>query len=191
MNIDIIGGKNGINTGFMNPWVDLASSYAPRTINSALELCEFLYVNDSTYRKASERIVNYFLTDLKFSGQSDDERKKFEKLITEDFDLAGSLQAIGNDFMCYGNSFATVSLPFTRVLVCSKCKRETNIEHVDFKYNPDDGSFITYCGKCTSDTKHIARDYKKKDSKAIKIIRWNPKHITICLLYTSPSPRDS
>ena len=91
MNIDIIGGKNGINTGFMNPWVDLASSYAPRTINSALELCEFLYVNDSTYRKASERIVNYFLTDLKFSGQSDDERKKFEKLITEDFDLAGSL----------------------------------------------------------------------------------------------------
>jgi len=179
MNIDIIGGKNGISTGFMNPWVDLASSYAPRTINSALELCEFLYVNDSTYRKASERIVNYFLTDLKFSGQSDDERKKFEKLITEDFDLAGSLQAIGNDFMCYGNSFATVSLPFTRVLVCSKCKRETNIEHVDFKYNPDDGSFITYCGKCTSDTKHIARDYKKKDSKAIKIIRWNPKHITI------------
>jgi len=179
MNIDIIGNKNGISTGFMNPWVDLASSYAPRTINSALELCEFLYVNDSTYRKASERIVNYFLTDLKFSGQSDDERKKFEKLITDDFDLAGSLQAIGNDYMCYGNSFATVSLPFTRVLVCSKCKREINIEHVDFKYNPEDGSFITYCGKCTSDTKHAARDYKKKDSKGIKVIRWNPKHITI------------
>jgi hypothetical protein len=180
MNIDIIGGRvNGTNNGFMNPWVDLASSYAPRTIVSALELCEFLYVNDSTYRKASERIVNYFLTDLKFIGQADEERKKFEKLITNDFDLSGSLQAVGNDFMCYGNSFATISLPFTRVLVCSKCKREVNIEHVDFKYNQEDGTFITYCGKCGSDTKHHVRDYKKKDSKSIKLIRWNPKQITI------------
>jgi hypothetical protein len=180
MNIDIIGGKiNGTNNGFMNPWIDLASSYAPRTIVSALELCEFLYVNDSTYRKASERIVNYFLTDLKFMGQADDERKKFEKLIKNDFDLSGSLQAVGNDFMCYGNSFATISLPFTRVLVCQKCKREVNIDHVDFSYNAEDGSFTTFCGKCSSDTKHFARDYKKKDSKGIKLVRWNPKHITI------------
>lgn len=183
MNFDSIGGNimgaPSSPSGFMNPWIDLASSYAPRTIVSALELCEFLYVNDSTYRKASERIVSYFLTDLKFMGQADEERKKFEKLITNDFDLIGSLQSVGNDFMCYGNSFATISLPFTRVLICSECKRETNIEHINFSYESDNGSFITYCPKCGTDKKHFAKDYKKKDSKGIKMIRWNPKHITI------------
>lgn len=181
MNIDIIGNtlSNMSPSGFMNPWIDLASSYAPRTIVSALELCEFLYVNDSTYRKASERIVNYFITDLKFTGQAEEERKKFEKLIVDDFDMYGSLHAVGNDYMCYGNAFATISLPFTRVLICSKCRRETNIEHVNFSYEAESGNFVTYCPKCQGDTKHFAKDYKKKDSKGIKLVRWNPKHITL------------
>lgn len=180
MNIDVLGNNMGTGpSGFMNPWIDLASSYAPRTIVSALELCEFLYVNDSTYRKASERIINYFLTDLKFIGQADEERRKFEKIMKNDFDLMGTLQSVGNDFMCYGNSFCTISLPFTRVLICSKCRREVNIEHVNFKYDANDGNFLTYCPKCGGDTKHFVKDYKKKDSRAIKLVRWNPKHITI------------
>lgn len=174
----------GNGTGFVNPWLDLASNYSPRTMASALDLCEFLYVNDSTYKKASERIVNYFLTDLKFLGQTNDERKKFERVVKVDFDIMGNLQAVGNDFMCYGNSFCTTSFPFTRVLVCRGCaargtSSERNIEHIRFGYNASDGTFTAYCPKCRGDQSHRIKDYKKKDSEKIRMIRWDPKLITI------------
>jgi len=182
MNLDIISSLSGGSSdpsGFMNPWIDLASTYAPRTIVSALELSEFLYVNDSTYKMASERIVSYFLSELKFMGQADEERKKFEDLIKNDVDLIGNMQAAGNDLMTYGNSFTTISMPFTRVLICGECKRETNIEHIPFKYNSSEATFSTYCPKCKVDKRHFVKDYKKKDSKGIELVRWNPKFITI------------
>jgi len=112
MQIDVLSNsmlsaKGG--TGFINPWMDLASSYAPQTITSALELCEFLYVNDSTYREASEKIVDYFLTDVTFSGQSKDEKDKFEKIVKKDFGIMENLQALGYDFMCFSGDTKVVT----------------------------------------------------------------------------------
>jgi hypothetical protein len=178
--LDILKSPKASKVGPANPWEDLASNYAPRTIVSALDLCEFLYINDPTYKRASERIVNYFLTQFKLGGQSDEEVRKFEKLLLEDFDMMGSLQAAGFDFMCYGNSFTTITFPFVRTLQCKQCKTERNIKHVpEFEYDLSTGKIKTYCPKCKTDTVHEIIDYKKKDSKAIKLIRWNPKTITI------------
>ena len=165
---------------FANPWEDLASNYAPKTMKSALELCEFLYINDTTYKRASERVVNYFLTEAKFTGQSGEEQKKFEDLMDKDFDLMGSLQAVGYDMMTYGNSFSTISFPFVRSIACKECKTERNIKHIeDFAYDLETGKIKTYCPKCKTDKPHEINDYKKKDSKSIKIVRWNPKLMTI------------
>ena len=170
----------GSDSSGSNPWEDLASQYAPKTILSALELCEFLYINDPTYKRASERIVNYFLTEVKFSGQAEEERSKFEYLMNNDFDLMGSLQSIGYDFLCYGNSFSSLNFPFVRSIACKNCKTERNINHIeDFKYNIKTGKVETHCPKCGSDKPHEINDYKKKDSKAIKMIRWDPKKINI------------
>ena len=112
-------------------------------------------------------------------GQADDERSKFEDLIKKDVDLIGGIQAAGHDFMTYGNSFTTISMPFTRVLICGECKRETNIEHIPFKYNVNQATFETFCPKCKVDKRHFVKDYKRKDAKSINLIRWNPKFMTI------------
>ena len=54
---------------FANPYADVASRYAPRTFRDALTLCEHLYCNDGSYRAASEKVVNYFITKLQELSQ--------------------------------------------------------------------------------------------------------------------------
>jgi hypothetical protein len=92
----------------------------------------------------------------------------------------GNLQAIGYDFSTYGNSFSTISFPFVRSVQCPKCKAERNINHIpNFDYNLETGKIDTKCPKCQFEGGHHINDYKKKDSKSIKLVRWNPKLITI------------
>lgn len=185
-----MGGNNtGLAYGhgeFPSPWRDLASRYTPRTMKDSLWLCEYLYLNYGVYRAASERIVDYFLTKPKFTGQSDEERKKFEKIMNKDFGIVERLREIGHDYMCYGNAFCSIHLPFRRVLRCqSGCKNERNLTDIKhFKFNIQDLSFDAYCPKCRRITRQKFHDYPSRDPKKIHMIRWNPKNIRIQELFT-------
>jgi hypothetical protein len=127
---------NGVGAGsrtsrFASPWSDVASQYAPRTFRDALTLCEHLYCNDGTYRAASEKVVNYFVTKLSYSGQADGEIEKFKHVFEQDFCALERLTETGYDFMAVGNGFASVIAPFTRVLKCKKCRFERNNGNAD------------------------------------------------------------
>lgn len=170
--------------GFASPWQDMASRYTPRTMKDALWLCEFLYLNYGIYRKSSERIVDYFLTKPRFKGQDDKEREKFEKVMKQDFGVMERLKELGYDYMCYGNSFASIHLPFTRVLRCRTCNSERNMvgkrgEMIPFHFNTSDFTFHMHCQKCKQIQRHMVHDYAKRDAKKIKLVRWDPKRITI------------
>jgi len=172
--------RDGKSKLLIDPWDDVASEYAPQDIPSALELCEFLYINDSTYREASERIVNYFLTRLLMKGQSDKEEDEMLNTLNKDINIMDSLQAMGFDWMCYGNSFISMSFPFTRTLKCEKCDLERNIKHVEkYSYDLKTGGVKTFCAKCGSDRAHKINDYKRKKTSEIGIVRWDPKNMSI------------
>ena len=115
-------GQAGATGRFASPWVDMATQYAPRTFLDALKLCEYLYVNNATYRAASERVVAYFLTKISLQGQSDEEMAKFKKILDSKVNAMGALKAMGCDRMVYGNAFASIIPPFYRVLKCTECK---------------------------------------------------------------------
>ena len=125
------GSGVGQASRFANPWADVASQYAPRTFRDALVLCEHLYCNDGTYRAASEKVVNYFVTKLSYSGQADNEIKKFSHIFEHDFQALERLTETGYDFMASGNSFSSVIAPFTRVLKCKACRFERNNGNAD------------------------------------------------------------
>jgi hypothetical protein len=166
-------------SGFPNPWLDLSSQFAPQTMFNALYLCEFIYLKQSTYREASRRIINYFLTKPTFKGGADRERKKFEEVMNKDFKIMDRLKEIGEDYMCYGNAFCSIFLPFTRVLRCKECSSEVNIKDTDFTFGMEDFSFKRHCDKCAKTTVHSLRDFPCRDPKKIKLVRWDPKLVTI------------
>jgi len=164
----------------IDPWDDIASSYAPQDIPSALDLCEFLYINDSTYREASERIVNYFLTKVMITGQSDKEEDRMLSILNKDIHVMEAMQAMGFDWMCYGNSFISMSFPFTRTVKCTKCDLERNIKHIErYNYDLKTGHMKTHCPKCSIDRDHTIQDYKRKKTSEIGVVRWDPKNISI------------
>lgn len=170
--------------GFVSPWNDYATQFAPQSIFSALRLCEILYLRYGIYRKASERIVDYFLTEANFKGGDDTQQRDFKKLMTMDFGVMERLREIGIDKMCYGNYFVSLHFPFTRVLRCAVCKSEKNMmakngSLTEFNFSSVDFSFHARCGSCRSIQRHFIKDYPKKDASKIKAVRWDPKRITI------------
>ena len=173
---DWIGSQRG---RFASPWVDLATQYAPRTFRDALTLCEYLYVNNSTYRKASERVVSYFLTKVNLSGKSDSEIEKFDNILNKKFDAIGKLKEMGEDYMCYGNAFASIIPAFKRMLRCVKCNSSTIIEKVNYEFRFNDLSFHAKCSKCQQLTRHMVHDYSDPNPEKIRLVRWDPKKITI------------
>lgn len=97
-----LGGQGlASGAGIASPWQDYASAYAPTSIKTAMQLCEILYLRQGIYKKASERIVDYFLTKPIFRSQDDNERKKFEKVMTLDFGIMENLRDAGIDKMCF------------------------------------------------------------------------------------------
>jgi len=169
---------------FASPWSDLAQQYAPRTWLDAIKLAEFLYINNSTWRKASERIVAYFITKIKLSGQSDGELEKFRPLIERKFGILNHLREMGNDYMATGNSIAQIIPSFIRGLKCTNCKSNghdtlVNILKCDFEFRIGDLSFYTTCNKCKRTCRHMVHDYPDPNPENIKLVRRDVKSITI------------
>jgi hypothetical protein len=177
------GSSSQLNTPrgqFASPWTDLASQYAPKTFKDALTLCEHLYVNNSVYKKASERIVSYFLTSVKLSGQGENEIEKFKGTLEKKFGIMERLKEMGEDYMCYGNAFASIIPSFVRMLKCTNCKDTVvNILHTNFEFRIGDLSFYSRCNKCRKTCRHMVHDYPDPNPENIKLVRWDPKRITI------------
>ena len=104
-----MGGDSLVRTPFASPWSDMAMRYTPRTIKDALTLSEFLWINYGVYRSASCRVVDYFLTKAVFKGQDDDERKKFETIMSKDFGVIEKLREIGYDMTCFSGDTKTTT----------------------------------------------------------------------------------
>lgn len=161
-------------------WGDLASQFTPTNMGDAFRLSEFLYLNFPTYRKGSERVVDYFLTSLKLSNGDEQERKKFKEILTDDVKMMTVLREAGLNYMCYGNSVMSPFFPFVRQMKCSSCGSARNVKKVSgFKLDWTTGDFHAHCPKCAQNMRHKVVDYAKLDPSGIKLICWDPKRIHI------------
>lgn len=161
-------------------WRDLASHFAPQNMTDAFKLCEFLYLNFPTYRKGSERVVDYFLTSLKLSNGDENERKKFKNVLTDDVKMMTVLREVGLNFMCYGNAVCSPFFPFVRQMKCKSCGSARNVRKVKgFKMDWRTGEFVAHCPKCNQTLHHTLVDFAKMDPEGIRLICWDPKKLYI------------
>lgn len=164
---------------FTSPFTDLAMQYAPRTFADALKLCKHLYLNNSTYKAASEGVVSYFLTKANLTGQADPEIKKMDVSLKK-FGVMARLKEMGEDRMCYGNSYASIIPPIRRFLKCAVCKSTAiPIEKIACDFRFTDLSFHARCPHCARVTRHMVKDFADRDPSRIKLTRWDPERIVI------------
>jgi hypothetical protein len=149
---------------YPDPFVTYATIMMPRTIEDKLRWCEHLWHRNGTYAMASRRVVRYFLTQLEISDAHDDEKKKWSSFLNDDLKVMVTAAYCGDDFMCYGNSFTSVYVPFRRFLRCKNknCKLEQPLKELDYKFKA--GKFEYMCPKC----KHVSVVDKPVDRRTME-----------------------
>lgn len=165
------------HTTLPDPYVLYSTEQMPRHIEDVLRLCENVWLNSGQYKMAMQRIGRYFLTKLIFDKVSDTEKKKYEEFFEDVLDIYTLLAEVADDFLCYGNSFTSLYIPFNRFLHCTKCNFVRNIAHVpDDDLTLDVRSLVwrVMCPRCKQKTEHKHKDIRSTDQQRFHIIRWNP-----------------
>jgi|GEM_PF-1235076 len=177
---------------FPDPFCDMASLAMPETIQDALRWCEYILMANGPYRSAVSRVISYFLTDIEIvaSGGGDgedrigrEEKQKYLDFLNDTLGIKNVLQTVALDYLCYGNSFTTLLVPFRRYLSCPGCALELPLKKVyntpDFKFTWSNYQFNASCPHCayTGVWKHI--DRRSGESGQIKIKRWSPHQMDI------------
>lgn len=168
-------GSKSSRDNLPDPFVTYASYAYPNNIVDVFRLCEYMWLNSGDFKMALQRVVRYFLTKIEFGGDiSDKEKRRYREFFYDQLKIDNVLGMVGDDFICYGNSFTSIYLPFNRLLICEKCKLTRNIDSVDkVNFELKTATFNLYCPRCGKETKHDRKDLRSLDESRIKFIRWN------------------
>jgi hypothetical protein len=180
------------DTSFADPFRDIATSQMPTSMRSVLFWSEAIWTVMGTYRMAMERIVSYFVTDLEMTGKlSDDEKKKYQDFLTDNLNILSELSLVLRDRMAYGNAFASLIVPFRRLLRCPKTGDFYPLHEVykekifEFKFT-NDFEFVATCPKTGWRGPWIVEDKPREESHRLILKRWSPHEIDIlCDPYTN------
>lgn len=163
---------------YPDPFITYATMLMPQSIEDVLRWCEHLYNRNGTYAMATRRVVRYFLTKINIENCSLDEKKKYEKFLTETVDAMSELARLGDDFMCYGNSFSSLYVPFYRSLACPKCKCQQPASKIDYTF--ENFTFHWTCGMCKEKVEaEKPIDRPKHSTAGVYVKRWSPHEIRI------------
>ncbi len=183
----------GSSGHFPSPFLDMASLAMPEQNKNALEWCEYIWDMNETYRQAQERKISYFLTEIEIGSADpnkaigDDEKDKWRNF-NEEMGLKNIIQMLDRDRECYGNSFATVMVPFKRFLVCPKCHAQFPLSEMfnnreAFKFEWQLPNFVASCPACKTGSGfrgvwHV-NDMPEDLEKKLKVKLWSPHEIEI------------
>jgi len=171
------------NTGFSDPFNDIATSHMPTTMKTALWWSEYIWTMQGTYRMAMERIVSYFITEIEIGGEANDEEKvKYSDFLKNQLHVLDFLNQVMRDRLCYGNSFASVVVPFRRFLRNPKTgdiyPLKFVYENFDFKFT-EKFEFEATCPKTKWRGPWVVEDKAREESKHLILKRWSPHEIEI------------
>ena len=166
---------------FPDPFMDYASTVMPENIRDALRYCEFIFNSNSMIREAARRVLSYFITEIEIKGVGDkdigdDEKTKYETFLNETLDIRTILHSVGLDFLCYGNSFTTLVVPFRRYLSCPQCHLDVPLKQVinnssfAFKWKMPD--FSANCPRCKFTGVWKRTDRRTNEIDEVRVRRW-------------------
>lgn len=107
---------------FPDPFLAPSRQFIPTSLDSALDFSLLLYHQNENYRRASIRVVSHFITDLDITGthsgskMSKENKDDYYDLLLDQLGLFQSMQTMGQENSCYGNSFWRMHYPFNRYL---------------------------------------------------------------------------
>lgn len=184
--MSILGGQGFLlnpRLDFPDPFLDMSSLAYPQTMQYALRWCEFIFMRNGTYRQAVDRVLSYFITDVEITDAEDEDKEQYEDFMRHELGIYKILHTVGMDYMCYGNAFITLMLPFRRWLYCPTCYFEAPLRVVYndpvFQFEWSNYEFHAYCPRCKKKDKWGRQDRRDTRETEVKVKRWNPHEIEL------------
>lgn len=164
---------------YPNQFFDLSQQYMPPTIKELFRWCTFYFYNSPLIGAAIKKVSRYPITDLVFEDEHESTRDLWSKVFNDYLKVKDRLMEVNLDYHVYGNSFVSLHLPFTRFLICKKCKHRQPIRQWNWSFRASVHSFSGTCSSCNHSGDVDVKDVPYRDLKAVKVIRWNPENMQI------------
>lgn len=170
----------------------------PRTLGEMFDWADWLWMHKGVYSQALINSVRYFLGDISVESvdtenSGTDERDKVLNDLEDSYGIFELLGKAGDEYVQWGNSFATAAPDLKRTFICRKCKTSypaTEASRVSYTQ----GLFSATCPFCkhAGEIDHVDRTDK---NAPLKVTFWNPRLIDIdycastkdCEYYLNPS----
>lgn len=176
----------------------LSTKLFPRTLGEMFDWADWLWMHKGTYSQALINAVRYFLGDISVSSEDPakggtEEREKISVDLVDGYGIFNLLGKAGDEYVQWGNSFASCAPEISRVFICRGCgasypaREAANISYVK-------SSFHGTCPVCdrSGELDHVDRVNKEAP---LNVTFWNPRLIDIdycpstkrCEYYLNPS----
>lgn len=169
----------------MLPWLDYASLAMPESHELILWWAQYLWLTDGNYRSAMQRVAQHFLTTVEFPDLESNEENEYKDFFQDHLNYRRELKSVADDFLCYGNFFATVYLPFKRTLQCRQCIFEQPIDMLRGKYDCEMNARgvvwkrLAPCPMCGNGGPYRCIDRTSGDMSKVRIVKYSPFEIQI------------
>jgi len=185
------------------PWSTMGTASTPDQFRHCLAYIEFLWTCSApAYSSALKSAIALNITELTYTDvESKGELSLSSRNVIErDLDpiLGGTkeLMDLGCDLMCYGNAFRSVYFPFTRYIICPKCKSHHSLKYAldnpdlfDFQYKINSVQIgeegrppmmgTCNCPDCGYRGSFFVKDVSSDTKSDISIVSWRPQDIYI------------
>lgn len=168
------------------PWQTLSRFLYPRTVEEVLAWSEELWNHHGLYAQAIRNAVRYFMTEVEIYGKDVEykTRRKYQDVLTDNFDLMEDLGLVGDDFIGFGNSFTSMYVPFQRSMQCPSCNAITPLTKL-FELGTLAVAWTSFSfqGLCPVCRRHVT--YERLDTptpdvqRKPRIIRWPPQYLQV------------
>mgnify|MGYP003417581435 CR=1 FL=1 len=162
-----------------NPMYDYLSGFKPRRIKDLFRWVNFLLGNSPAVFAGIMKFAMHVVTKIDIQEDDKSQKENWTGLLNDRLHVKGLSLQTNVDLTLAGNSFISVYKPFTRFLVCDRCKAQTNIANLKYQFQLKTMLFKYTCAGCMQPTIGRIRDVRSADISKIAIIRWDPRLIDI------------
>lgn len=172
------GSRSGTRAQFYpSPFFDIAGTYFPETPKALFRYCRYYYYTIGVIGAAVDIHAAYPVTDIVIDTDDKDLKKRWDQILNQRFKIKSFLVEAGKDYVCYGNSFISIYIPFNRFLVCPKCGEKHPVDTIPYEFKQY--SFQGECPKCKAHVRYQVQDDPIKNLNEVNLVRWNPENIDI------------
>jgi hypothetical protein len=168
-----------------NPFMDMTSTFIPRTIKSMLRFTAAFALSDGLVSQCISKLAEYPITKLIYNDEKKSNIDKdktityWQDLFEKKIDILRVLKQCGMDYYAYGNSMISINWPFRRLLICPRCKKKHSAEAMNYKFRAFKFEASCITPKCGYRGVMDAMDEPTKELNKLKIVHWDLLHIDI------------